>query len=174
MKIKFLITTALIGGIVYIIPTIISYGSATNIRPTVSSDQGKPAAAQQQTFPRDTSVHWEKMTKDQKIDYMKNTVLPKMKTAFAAFDANKYARVNCMTCHGDGAKDKSFKMPNPKIFQLPNDQAGFKKLGEKQPDYMKFMMGTVKPQMAALLNLPEHSEKNPKGFGCLNCHTTKQ
>ena len=33
-----------------------------------------------------------------------------------------------MTCHGDSAKDGSFKMPNPKLLKLPADEAGFKKL----------------------------------------------
>jgi hypothetical protein len=39
---------------------------------------------------------------------------------------------------------------------------------------IEWMKGTVWPTMGKILDLPLHSEENPKGFGCLNCHTEVQ
>jgi hypothetical protein len=39
---------------------------------------------------------------------------------------------------------------------------------------VEFMSKVVKPEMAKLLNQPEMTESNPKGFGCLECHTMKK
>jgi hypothetical protein len=118
-------------------------------------------------------IDWEKMSKDERKKYMKTVVAPEMKKAFVAFNAKAYANMNCVTCHGDGATDGTFKMPNPKLPKLPapKDQAGFMALMQKKPDVVKFMSGQVKPKMATLLNMPEWTPQKPVGFSCYNCHT---
>src|SRR5689334_14579055 len=73
-------------------------------------------------------VAWKDMTHEQKLGVMKNKVMPKMSEDFQAFDAKKYGDFGCKTCHGDGAKDGSFKMPNPALPKLPAEPAGFKAL----------------------------------------------
>jgi hypothetical protein len=121
-------------------------------------------------------VAWKDMTPEQKGKYMKEVVTPKMKPAFQAFDAEEFKKFGCPTCHGDKAKEKKFKMPNPGLPALPGDQAGFAALMEKKPKMMKFMGETVKPEMAKLLGLPEFDPKKPEagGFACGACHTFKK
>lgn len=126
----------------------------------------KPAGA--------SEVRWAEMNKDQRIDYMKSVVLPRMRQVFSNFNPDRYGKMNCMTCHGDSAADGSFKMPNPKLPKLPNTSDGFKKLAADKPAVMEFMKNEVKPTMAALLGAPEYNPETKSGFGCMECHTTAQ
>ena len=64
-------------------------------------------------------VAWKDMNAEQRGIYMKDVVLPKSKEIFVAFDATRYANMDCKTCHGDGVDDGSFEMPNPKIKSKP-------------------------------------------------------
>jgi hypothetical protein len=114
---------------------------------------------------------WASMTKDQRKDYMKTTVMPQMKQTFIAFNADRYKAMNCVTCHGDGVADGKFTMPNPKLPKLPASPAGFQKLMSDKPAVMQFMATKVKPQMAHLLGMPEFTPESKSGFGCFQCHT---
>jgi hypothetical protein len=100
---------------------------------------------------------------------MKTVVMPKSKELFAAFDAKEFGNMKCPTCHGDGAKNKTFKMPNPKLPKLSYTD-GFKKHTDKKPEITKFMMEKVVPEMASLLGMQPYDPKTQKGFGCANCH----
>jgi len=117
------------------------------------------------------TVAWAAMTKDQKKEFMKAVVAPKAKEMFLAFDSSRYANFSCATCHGDGANDGSFKMPNPKLPVLPNSPEGFRKLMADKPTMMEFMSKQVKPTMAQLLGEPEFNPETKTGFGCMECHT---
>jgi hypothetical protein len=129
-----------------------------------SGQTAAPTAA----APADT-VHWETKSHAERLDYMKTVVMPKMKDEFSAFDA-KYAKMTCKTCHGDGAKDGTFKMPNAKLPKL-SVEGNFKKHQDKTPDMLKFMMTKVAPDMASVLGLPAYDMATQKGFGCFDCHT---
>jgi hypothetical protein len=122
------------------------------------------------------AVAWKDMTKEQKGKFMKASVMPKMKPVFQAYDADAYKKFDCRTCHGKDAKAKEFKMPTAELPVLPGTPAGFGELMKKKPKAMKFMAETVKPQMAALLGLPNFDPKKPEpgAFGCMNCHTSKK
>ncbi len=111
------------------------------------------------------------MNHDQKLAFMKSTVMPKMKEDFVAFDGKRFADMNCKTCHGDGATDGSFKMPNPKLPFVPSTKEGFDKLTKKKPAMVKFMEEKVEPDMANLLGEPAYDPKTQQGFSCHNCHT---
>ncbi len=117
------------------------------------------------------SFNWEAMTHEQRIDYMKKTVVPTMKPLFQKFDAKHYANFGCKTCHGKDPKGSKYKMPTP---ELPKLDFAALKAGKQKPNIAKWMGEVVKPQMATLLHMPEYTEANPKGFGCLECHMEKK
>lgn len=109
----------------------------------------------------------------QREQFMKDVVLPKSKELFVAFDA-KFADMNCKTCHGDGAEDGSFEMPNPKIKPLPNSEEGFMAWIAKEPDegrWAGFMAQKLEPAVAEMLGEKPFDPKTKTGeFGCANCH----
>ena len=114
---------------------------------------------------------WKKMKKAERKEYMKKNVLPKMTSMFAEVNPTKYDDMKCITCHGAGAKNGSFKMPNPKLPKLPGDEEGWTKLKAKSPEMLEFMRKKVVPTMAAFLGEQPRGPGNPKGFGCDDCHT---
>ena len=56
---------------------------------------------------------------------------------------------------------------------MPNDKLP-KLFGPSMPKFKKedveWMGKEIKPTMAKLLQQPEYTPENPKGFGCLECH----
>ena len=120
------------------------------------------------------AVAWKDMTAPQRKEYMSTVVLPKMKEEFAQFNAQAYTDMNCVTCHGDGAKNGKFGMPNPDLPKLPGDQAGFEALMNKKPVVMRFMASKVVPDMAHFVGESPYNPETQQGFGCFECHTKKQ
>ncbi|MDB4937004.1 MAG: hypothetical protein JWP87_3976 [Labilithrix sp.] len=121
-----------------------------------------------------TTTTWKDMNKEQRVEFMKTVVLPKMKTELTAYDAKRFSGMSCGTCHGEGAKDGSFRMPNAKLMpHVPNDMGEFQKLMKDRPDAVKFMATKVVPQMAQLLGEEPFDPKTGKGFGCHECHSDK-
>ncbi|MEP7234655.1 MAG: hypothetical protein ABI778_05100 [Ignavibacteriota bacterium] len=117
----------------------------------------------------DSAIHWDKMDHAQRKTYMKQVVMPSMKAEFAAFNPEKFSNMKCTTCHGDGAKDDSYKMPNPQLWKFPRSKEGWAKA---DTSFLRFMKATVKPKMASLLGIPQFDMKTKTGsFGCGNCHT---
>ena len=121
----------------------------------------------------DTTIDWEKMSKADRKQYMKDFVLPKMKPLLHDFDPKKFKDVKCVTCHGNGARTGEFKMPNPQLPKLPATREGFEKLNHDKPKMMEFMSKTMKPTMADLLGMKPFDMKTGTGFGCQNCHTSE-
>src|SRR5690349_1060559 len=78
---------------------------------------GKSAAPQSaggaSEAPPPADMAFKDMNADQRMAFMKASVLPAMKAAFQKFDAKKFGEFDCKTCHGEGAADGSFEMPNP-------------------------------------------------------------
>ena len=117
--------------------------------------------------------NFDKLTRDQKMDFMKKQVVPKMKPIFQKFDPKEFANFGCKTCHGKEPQKTKFKMPSS---DLPKLDFVALEAGKQKPEVAKFMGTVVKPQMAKLLKQPEFDPKNPKagGFGCLECHEQKK
>jgi hypothetical protein len=134
-------------------------------RPAAASAPGRPTSTPE--------IGWAQMGKQDRIDYMKAVVLPRMKQSFVNFSPDRFSKMNCMTCHGDSAADGSFKMPNPRLPKLPATPDGFRRLAADKPAVMDFMKHEVKPKMAALLGMPEYNPETQSGFGCMACHTAQ-
>ncbi|GAC1588389.1 MAG: hypothetical protein NVS3B20_16290 [Polyangiales bacterium] len=134
-----------------------------------------PASAPRTNAKESTDVppppaSWDALSHEQKLDYMSKAVMPKMGALFHDYDAKRFANPTCEMCHGSGAKNGSFKMPNPELPKL-SVEGEFKKHRDKDAAIVDFMMAKVEQQMAGLLNEAPYDVKTHKGFGCFECHT---
>ena len=109
---------------------------------------------------------FDKLDHDQRIEFMKQKVIPAMKPVFQRHDPKGFADFGCQTCHGPEAKDGHFDMPNPRLPKL-----NFGDMSKFSKEDIEWMGKEVLPTMAQVLGEPVHSKENPKGFGCLHCHT---
>jgi hypothetical protein len=143
-----------------------SNGSATGSASGSAMDGSGSSASEE-----GPQSEFDKLSHDEKVKFMKTKVMPAMKPLFQKFDAKEYAHFGCKTCHGKDPQKAKYKMPNPDLKAL--DFAAIK-AGKEEPKMVEFMSKKVKPEMAKIFGLPEMSETEPNGFGCLECHTQKQ
>jgi hypothetical protein len=137
---------------------------------TPANPPGGGSAAQD--TPPPAGMAFKDMNGDQRVAFMKLTVMPAMKATFQEFDAKEFATFECKTCHGSGAADGSFEMPNADIDKLPPAEkfAEFAKESD-HARWIEFMATKVKPQMAKLLMETEFDPTTNTGeFGCHACH----
>jgi hypothetical protein len=113
---------------------------------------------------------WATMDRKQRLEHMGIHVLPAMKQAFRQHDATAFADFRCQTCHGDGfdQPDVDFRMPR----DLPPLAAADPVAGGMayDPETTRFMVETVVPTMARLLDEEPFDPATGKGFGCFRCH----
>jgi cytochrome c553 len=148
-------------------PPVATTPPVSSTAPVASTPPAEPPAPTQPG-----PGEWDKWSHEQKLAWMKVGVMPKAKQMFQDYDSAKYADVKCGLCHGAGAKDGSFKMPNPDLPKLPASMAGFKPWLAKHPKMGDFMMKQVSPTTASLLGQQPFDPKTGQGFGCHDCHTT--
>jgi hypothetical protein len=138
-------------------------GSSSTPPPQTPAPAAAPAAP----------VAWKDMDATQRETFMKEVVMPRSKELFVAFDP-KSASMDCKTCHGDGATDGTFEMPNPKIKPLPNTPEAFMAWVSKDAEagrYAEFMATKLEPAVAEMLQLEPFDPKTNTGeFSCGNCH----
>ncbi|CAN5921694.1 hypothetical protein BH11MYX3_BH11MYX3_17440 [soil metagenome] len=138
--------------------------SSSNTTPTTPGGGGSGEVAAKPL----PDVAFESLDHDQRIQFMKEFVVPTMAPLFKNHDAAKYAEFGCITCHGAGAKEGKFDMPNDKLPKLFGPS-----MSKFEKQDVEWMGKEIKPTMAKLLREPEYSDENPKGFGCLECHTAE-
>ena len=138
---------------------------------TTQAGTPSPSTAATETSPTGAPAKpWKAMAIGEKKMHMKTVVMPKMTSLFQSFDAKKFDNVTCVTCHGKGAKNGQFVMPNPDLPKL-SAANGFKKHMDKDPAMTKFMMEKVVGAMAGTLGVPAYDPATHQGFGCGGCHT---
>lgn len=137
-------------------------GSKSSTTPTTTSKE-QPA---QVVLPE--GVAFDKLDQDQKVEFMKQKVLPVMEPIFKNHDAKEFAEFGCVTCHGKQALEGHFDMPSTELPKLD-----FKDMSKWSKEDLAWMAEEVKPAMAKLLGEAEYTPENPMGFGCQNCHTTQ-
>jgi hypothetical protein len=103
-------------------------------------------------------------TKD-KAEFMKKKVLPAMSKTFQEYDAKKYEKFSCKTCHGADMKPK----PVDALPEL-HFKAGKLTEADTNPDIVKFMHEKVAPGMADIFGKKPYDPATKEGFGCNGCH----
>jgi hypothetical protein len=114
---------------------------------------------------------WSTWSRARKQQYMERVVLPDAQKMFAKYDAVRYREVTCRTCHGAGADDRSYRMPNPALPTLVPTK--ILELATTSPEALIFMDGAVMPHMAKLLGQPTFDHVTMSGFGCFACHVPR-
>ena len=154
-----------------IVGLVLHLGSPVSAQePAKDSPQGSAGSVAGTSPPTSRKIEWKAMDFAQRKTYMKKVVLPAMQKVFAEFDPQRYSKITCYGCHGDGVS-KEYEMPNGALVKLPTELAGWKMLQDKKPEITQFMATTVKPRMAALLGEDEWTPAHQEGFGCYSCHT---
>jgi hypothetical protein len=106
---------------------------------------------------------WEAMDFDARKQFMGAVVLPSVTPLFREFDAERFASVSCETCHGSGARDGDFVVPNADLPVLHS--AELKNPPEELQPILGFMREVLKPKLAELLGVEASTVK------CSSCHT---
>lgn len=111
---------------------------------------------------------WKTWTHDQKLAYMKDVFTPAEAPWFKQYDSTKFAELTCRSCHGPGADDGSFKMPNAALPKLAPGH--IHELEKTNPKAFAFMNEIVMPRSAELLGQYPWAHMTMSGFGCFGCH----
>jgi hypothetical protein len=90
---------------------------------------------------------------DQRVQFMKERVVPAMKPIFIAHD-RRFSDFGCKTCHAD---DRTYAMPNGDLPEL-----AITDLGRHEARDVEWMKTQVLPTMKSLLG--------SQGLTCLHCH----
>jgi hypothetical protein len=101
-------------------------------------------------IPEGQSKPWADMDESERMQHMSTVVLPRMQAVFQGHDPERFADFGCATCHGSGAANGDFHMPNEALPVL--DAANFyKKPRKEHPDMVKLMWKQVEPAMGEAL-----------------------
>jgi hypothetical protein len=146
--------------------------AACSHAPTAATVPDSPAPATTHAMPEvgPNTMGWTTWPHDKKLAYMKDTVSPAEKQIFATFEPVRYAYLTCETCHGQSARQRNYRMPNPDLPHLVGGKEGFMELAAKQPETLRFMQQVVAPETAKLLGYQVFDMDKHIGFSCYQCH----
>jgi pyruvate/2-oxoglutarate dehydrogenase complex dihydrolipoamide acyltransferase (E2) component len=107
------------------------------------------------------------MTKDQEAAFMKKNVVPEMEPVFKGYNAKRYDKFSCKTCHGP-----KYQVPKDFLPKLTFKDGKITSFTDK-PEISKFMAEQVVPHMATAMGLKPFDMATHTGFGCNGCHTVQ-
>lgn len=107
-----------------------------------------------------------------RMRYMRDVITPQLGQSFKDYNAKRYRRFRCSSCHGRGARQGDYSMPSPSLMRL-NSNDNFELSRQHDPQMVAFMQSQVTPQMAQLLGEKPFNADTNKGYGCFECHMKK-
>jgi mono/diheme cytochrome c family protein len=114
------------------------------------------------------------MSKDEKLAYMTDVVMPRMKAVFVAYDPHRFAKMSCAGCHGADGEKRGWVMSASDLLLEPTPwNSGSAAPGRAPSEFDAFMAKSVTPEMAKLMGR-EVGAPNQGGFGCFGCHTPER
>jgi hypothetical protein len=119
--------------------------------------------------PNGNQLTWVEMDIEQRKAHMASVILPRASVVFAAWRPDRFAKIDCSLCHGEGATSGSYHMPTPHLPRLSGEVL----LGpefEKYPDTTRLKLDRLVPEMADALGVKSFSVITRTGFGCYSCH----
>lgn len=133
----------------------------------------KPAADDPSAEPTGKSeLVWKDKTRQQRMDWMGTQVFPKMRAAFTELDSEKYSDFTCQSCHGERMEMDDFKMPSS-LYALSRKDT-LEKARNYDAKTTEFMLRTVVPEMAKLLDTEPYDREKKAGLSCFNCHPVEK
>jgi hypothetical protein len=149
-------------GLLMLLPASLGACGGNSVGQASATSPGSTPAAS----PMGAPAAWsDKLSKDQKIAFMKANVAPRMRKVFQAADPRHYAEFGCKTCHGPNWQEpKAFL---PKLTLKDGQISAF----AEKPAVAQFMAERVVPEMAAVLGEAPYNPDTHQGFGCAGCHT---
>lgn len=112
---------------------------------------------------------FDEMSREDQEYYMVAFVLPIAAEQFRGYDAERYAAMECATCHGDDAEEHDYAMPSRYLPRLPAMGTPEWTAMTARPAYT-FMNETVTPTVRTQLGEPAYDPATGTGFGCYSCH----
>jgi hypothetical protein len=147
---------------------------ASTSAPASAPASATPPASASPSTSQQVDRPWSQLDHRERMHVMKQRVLPLARTLFRELDAERYAHVDCTTCHGDRALDGDYSMPNPALLPLAfGPGSGYAELKRQHPQMIAFMKDKLSPGVGDVLGLSKWSDDNPEGFGCWSCHPRK-
>ena len=119
--------------------------------------------------PEGRRLTWAEMDREQRKAHMAAVVVPRAGEVFRAWRPERFSRIDCTLCHGQGAVSGDFSMPTDHLPRLSGDFL----LGPefaKHPDTTRLKLNRLVPGMADALGVKTFSLITRRGFGCYSCH----
>lgn len=119
--------------------------------------------------PNGRPLTWEEMGKGQRKEHMRIVVLPQAASLFGGWRPERFAKVDCTLCSGQGVKIGVFKMPTGYLPRLSGEALQGPEFA-KHPDTTRLKLDHLVPMMSEVLGLKSFSLITRSGFGCYSCH----
>jgi hypothetical protein len=119
--------------------------------------------------PEGKRLTWAEMDREQRKAHMAAVVVPRAGEVFRAWRPERFSRIDCTLCHGQGAVNGDFSMPTDHLPRLSGDFL----LGPEfanHPDTTRLKLNRLVPDMADALGVKSFSLITRRGFGCYSCH----
>jgi len=119
--------------------------------------------------PNGQRLTWKAMNREQRKAHMRSVVLPQAAALFGAWRPERFAKVDCTLCHGQGAITGVFEMPTTHLPTLSGELL----LGPEfatHPETTRLKLDRLVPMMSEALGVKSFSIITRTGFGCYSCH----